>query len=268
MKKVWPTDRPTDRVSYRAAQSQLKIMIIKKDWRLNPALPFLVPPLSAIFSLSFSFGHLSSAWKSANITPIHKEDAKTHPNYRPVSLLPITSKVMDSIIASDVVFPVFQQPNLRPSVWIRSISTLDMLLLLSQQWLEALNLKQEVKTISMDISQAFNTVWHPALNSKLTACGIQVCLHICIYDFLQSHSQHLLSMEPSALFSQLRLQCHRAVCWAQSCSHLDERPLRCSGKPSSFLQMSPRCVLQYSIPLRGIKQQHHSILIYKWNVFK
>ena len=44
----------------------------------------------------------TSHWKSANFTPIHK-GVKTDPiNDRPMSLLPIRIKVMESIIASDV----------------------------------------------------------------------------------------------------------------------------------------------------------------------
>ena len=48
-------------------------------------------------------------------------------------------------------------------------SLLDMLLL-SQPWSEALNLKQEDRSVSLDISQAINT-WHPALLAKLAACS-------------------------------------------------------------------------------------------------
>ena len=63
----------------------------------------LAHPLSVLFTLSFAQGHLPSAWKSANITALHKKCVKTDPcNYRPISLLPIISKVMESIIASDI----------------------------------------------------------------------------------------------------------------------------------------------------------------------
>ena len=51
--------------------------------------------------------HLPSARKSANITALHKKGAKTDPyNYRPISLLTIISKVMESIIASDIKCPM------------------------------------------------------------------------------------------------------------------------------------------------------------------
>ena len=70
-------------------------------------------------------------------------------------------------------------------------STLNMLLLLSQQWMEALNIRPEIRAISLDISQAFDTVWHSPLLSKLSAYGIQGQLHKWITDFIHSHSQRV-----------------------------------------------------------------------------
>ena len=48
-------------------------------------------------------------------------------------------------------------------------SALDMLLLLSQQWMEVLNARHEIRAISRDISRAFDTVWQPALLTKLSS---------------------------------------------------------------------------------------------------
>ena len=63
----------------------------------------LAHPLSVLFTFSFAEGHLTTACKSANITALHTKGAKTDPcNYRPIDLLPIISKVMESIIASDI----------------------------------------------------------------------------------------------------------------------------------------------------------------------
>ena len=56
-------------------------------------------------------------------------------------------------------------------------TTLAMLLLLPQQWMEALNVRHEIRAVAADISQAFYTVWHPALLSKLSAYGSQDQLH-------------------------------------------------------------------------------------------
>ena len=50
--------------------------------------------------------------------------------------------------------------------------TLDMLLLLSQQWMEVLNPGHELGAISLYVSHAFDMVWHPAVITKLSSSGI------------------------------------------------------------------------------------------------
>ena len=59
-----------------------------------------------------------------------------------------------------------------------------MLLLLSQQYMEILNARHEIRAISLDISCAFDMVWHPALLTKLSSYGIQGHLHSWLADFL------------------------------------------------------------------------------------
>ena len=145
----------------------------------KPALMLLLTPF-VIFTLSFTQGHLPSAWKSANITALHKKGAKTDPcNYRPISLLLIISKVMASIIASDIKSFLFSNGLISDHQFGFGAghSTLNMLLLLSQQWMEVLNAKHEIRAISRDILLTFDTVWHPALLTKLSSHGIQGHLH-------------------------------------------------------------------------------------------
>ena len=66
---------------------------------------------------------------------------------------------------------------------------MDMLLLLSQQCMEVLNARHEIRATSLDISRAFDMVWHPALLTKLSSYGIQVHLHSWLADFLSCRSQ-------------------------------------------------------------------------------
>jgi len=53
-------------------------------------------------------------------------------------------------------------------------TALDMLLLLSQEWMETLDTRYEMRAVSLDTSHAFDVVWHPGLLSKLSVYGIQV----------------------------------------------------------------------------------------------
>jgi hypothetical protein len=60
----------------------------------------LAKPLSHIFTLSFSCGIFPRERKLAKIIPIFKgDDANNVNNYRPISLLPIFSKIIEKIVA-------------------------------------------------------------------------------------------------------------------------------------------------------------------------
>ena len=59
----------------------------------------LASPFATLFTTSHRTGHLPSEWKKGLISPIYKGGDRTLcENYRPVALLPIASKVMDSMI--------------------------------------------------------------------------------------------------------------------------------------------------------------------------
>ena len=56
-------------------------------------------PLRLIFNQCIDNGIYPCEWKKANVVPIHKKDDKqTFKNYRPVSLLPICSKIFERLL--------------------------------------------------------------------------------------------------------------------------------------------------------------------------
>ena len=59
----------------------------------------LAAPLSMVFNHCLDAGQWPSLWKCSNVIPVHKKGARTViKNYRPVSLLPIISKVFEHLI--------------------------------------------------------------------------------------------------------------------------------------------------------------------------
>ena len=59
----------------------------------------LVAPIKIIFLNILKTGIFPSQWKRANVTPVHKkEDKQLVENYRPISLLPILSKIFERIV--------------------------------------------------------------------------------------------------------------------------------------------------------------------------
>ena len=57
--------------------------------------------------------------------------------------------------------------------------------------MEVLNAGHEIGAMSRDISRSFDTVWHPALLTKLSSYGIQGHLHSWLANFLSCPSQHV-----------------------------------------------------------------------------
>ena len=56
-------------------------------------------PLKLIFQSCLESGKFPSEWKKANMVPIHKKgDKQILKNYRPISLLPITGKILERLL--------------------------------------------------------------------------------------------------------------------------------------------------------------------------
>ena len=69
-------------------------------------------PLSLIFKKCIQHGVFPTKWKRANVQPVHKKNSRqTKSNCRPISLLPICSKIFEKIIF-DNMYTFFTENNL------------------------------------------------------------------------------------------------------------------------------------------------------------
>ena len=60
-------------------------------------------PLYMMFTLYLETGVFPIHWKKDNVAPIHKKESKQLvKNYRPVSLLPICSKIFERLMYNEV----------------------------------------------------------------------------------------------------------------------------------------------------------------------
>ena len=65
---------------------------------LRQCASVLAKPLTRLYSLFFKKG-IPEGWKTANVVPVHKKTKKSNvENYRPISVLAIASKVLESIV--------------------------------------------------------------------------------------------------------------------------------------------------------------------------
>ncbi|MCG8078441.1 MAG: reverse transcriptase family protein, partial [Candidatus Thiodiazotropha taylori] len=119
-------------------------------------------------------GYFPSDWKYANISPIHKKDDKSIPsNYRPISLLSSTGKVMERCVHKHLYNYVISHQLLTPlqSGFVQGDSTTYQLLHTYHTFCEAVDNGKEVRAVFCDISKAFDRVWHKGLLHKISGIG-------------------------------------------------------------------------------------------------
>ena len=59
----------------------------------------IATPLTHLLNLSLTTSRVLAEWKAARVTPIYKKGSKLEPgNYRPISILPCISKIIERIV--------------------------------------------------------------------------------------------------------------------------------------------------------------------------
>lgn len=143
---------------------------------LNRCARTLVGPLRRLFQMSFSSGVFPEIWKSANITPISKKGgSRSDPtNYRPISVTSILSKVMEKVINRKLIRYLEDNRLLNDNQYgfREKRATGELITLLTDKFNKAVHAFGESLSISLDISKAFERVWHKGLLYKLATFGI------------------------------------------------------------------------------------------------
>ncbi len=127
------------------------------------------PSLCRLLNMSLSLGVVPENWKKANVTPVHKSnDPSLPPNYRPISLLCILSKVLERCVFNHCFPHISQflyhlQHGFRPG---RSTET--QLLAVYHDLLDTAASGKEIDVIYLDLSKAFDKVPHHLLLAKLS----------------------------------------------------------------------------------------------------
>ena len=163
---------------------------------LKNTAPELAPILTKLFNRCISEGCFPIFWKQSSVCPVFKNSGeRTDPNkYRPVSLLSVISKLFEAVInlhlkrhleknglLSDV------QYGFRPSR-----STADVLTVITERISKCLDKSYDSRAIALDISKAFDKVWHKGLLCKIKSYGICGRLYNIIASFLRDRSMRVV----------------------------------------------------------------------------
>ena len=146
--------------------------------------------LDELFNKCLKESCFPDCWKVSSVVPVFKNvgERSIAKNYRPVSLLSVVRKVFEKPVNNRIVdhlekcglFSDFQYG------FRSSRSTADLLRVVSNIIARAFNRSRTTRAVALDISKAFDRVWHANLLHKLKSYGISGQIFGIISPFLSN----------------------------------------------------------------------------------
>lgn len=133
-------------------------------------------PLAYIFNLSLQSGLFPNSMKIAKVSPVYKKGSKFDPgNYRPISVLPILSKVFEKLVNSRLMKYLNRNDLLFKHQYgfREKHSTKLSLINLANHLIKYQDKGQVTVGVFIDFAKAFDTINHDILLHKLKNYGIR-----------------------------------------------------------------------------------------------
>ena len=137
---------------------------------LKDGVQILAKPISQLCNLSMTLGSFPDACKIAKVKPLFKKGSKTDPsNYRPISLLPLLSKVFERVVLDQTKEFLSLNKILYDyqSGFRKNHSTDTCLSFLNDKILKGFDDGLVTGMILIDLQKAFDTINHDILLKKL-----------------------------------------------------------------------------------------------------
>ena len=155
----------------------------------------LAPSLSTLIIASLSSGIVPFSPKIANVRPLFKSgDKNASRNYRPISLLPIASKILEKIVNKRLC-DFLQTHSLLPAnqfAYRPQHSTEDSLTLALDRYLSSADHQLNTGAVLVDMSKAFDKVRHQLMIQDLFALGVSSTALRWFASYFTDHRQRVV----------------------------------------------------------------------------
>jgi len=161
---------------------------------LKSIIPEIDEVLSHIFNQSLITGIIPSKLKIAKVIPIFKAgDSHAFSNYRPISILPAISKILEKIFYVRLHDFIVKNNILSPHQYgfRQKHSTYMAINDLYTKITEDLDNKLHTIGLFLDLSKAFDTLNHQILLSKLNSYGVRGLANKWVENYLTGRKQYV-----------------------------------------------------------------------------
>ena len=148
-------------------------------------------PITNLINITISASTFPSKLMKAQVTPLHKKNFQMlKSNYRPVSILPIPSKMYDKSF-SEQLSQLFRLYFYFLCAFRKGHGCQTTLLRLLEDWKQTFDPNEYVAAILMDLSKAFDCLLHDTLPSKLSAYGLSEDSVLLLTSYLPYRKQQI-----------------------------------------------------------------------------
>ena len=161
---------------------------------LKDCLTLIVPTITSIMNNSFRSNCFPKVWKMAEVTPVLKSGNPEDPcNHRPLSLLPMLSKVSERLAQRQFVDYITTNKKLseNQSGNRKCHSTETALLHVTDDFLMAIDKSEVSVVVLLDMSKAFDSIRHDLLLQKLQSIGVASSSLEWFHNYLSGRSQRV-----------------------------------------------------------------------------
>jgi hypothetical protein len=138
-------------------------------------LQYIFQPITDIINSSLTQGIFPKAWKIAEIIPIPKTDeVEPTSNNRPISLLPILSKICERVVHQQFTnyLTINKLLSTHQNGNKQHHSTETLGLQITDDILNAMDRKEITAMILLDVSKAYDSISHSLLAAKFKSIGV------------------------------------------------------------------------------------------------
>ena len=154
----------------------------------------LAPNLTKIINRSLTTGKVPDTFKISHVSPLFKSGDPSIPkNYRPVSLLPIISRILEVMVKRQVMAHLDSHHLMPVSqfAYRKNHSTEDALVVAVNRWYNAKSARKHTGVVFVDMSKAFDSVKHERMLLELFSLGIAGIPLLWFCSYLSGRFQHI-----------------------------------------------------------------------------